>query len=396
MKVLIVNVTLDPVAGGGTATKTLDLASALARAGVRTTVLATDVGIRGAPVPSSAASIVTFRCLSRRFYVPLLRHRQLARLVQGADLALLVNHWTLLNAATYHALRRAGKPYVVLPAGALAPFGRSRSIKRLFDAVVGSRLIQGASGHIATTREEVATFARYGVRAEDVTVIPNAIDAREDWREAGTEFRERLRGAPFVLFVGRLNPIKGPDLLLEAFGRVASRFDRHHLVLAGPNEGLGTELRGRAEALGIADRTHVVGPLLGRDKVQAFAGADLLAVPSRQEAMSIVALEAGLAARPVLVTDACGIPDVEEVDGGVSAPASVDGLEAGLVRLLSSPDALTARGERWQRCVRERYGWDVVVRRYVELFERILKPVGGITEDGNASATASSNHSSRN
>jgi glycosyltransferase involved in cell wall biosynthesis len=372
VRVLLVNISLDAVAGGGTAVKTRALAAALGDAGVDVTVLTTDVGLRdGAPVVAGA-SVVALRCLVPRFYVPLVSPGRFRRLVRSADVVLLLNHWTALNAAAYWTARAAGKPYVVLPAGALPLFGRSKTLKRVFNTIVGRALVRRASAQIATTRDEVGHFAAYGVPAERVTVIPNAIDTRRDWRAPAAAFRERI-GAPFVLFLGRLNAIKGPDLLLEAFARVSSRRPDLHLVLAGPDGGLGAALQGRATALGIATRVHLTGALDEDGKIEAYRSSELLAVPSRQEAMSLVVLEAGLAARPVLITDACGVPDVGEVDGGAVVAPTVDGIADGLWRMLSaSPEESRARGERWRQRVVERFGWDAVAPRYIHLFEQVL------------------------
>lgn len=103
---------------------------------------------------------------------------------------------------------------------------------------------------------------------------------------------------PYVLFLGRLNEIKGPDLLLDAFCRIADRCAEIHLVLAGPDGRMLQRLRAKSKALGIAARVHFAGYLGGRSKVAALRGASLLAIPSRREAMSIVVLEAGVCGCP--------------------------------------------------------------------------------------------------
>ena len=95
--------------------------------------------------------------------------------------------------------------------------------------------------------------------------------------------------------MGRLNPIKGPDLLLEAFGQVADRFREWRLLLAGRDEGLEGDLRVRAQSLGLTDRVHFVGHLDPSESTGAYRAASLLVVPSRHEAMSLVALEGAVA-----------------------------------------------------------------------------------------------------
>src|SRR5207244_3542166 len=143
-----------------------------------------------------------------------------------------------------------------------------------------------------------------------------------------------LREHPFILFVGRLNPIKGPDLLLEAFGRLRHELRNYRLVFAGPDEDMLSDLRLLAARFSIQDRVHFVGYLGGDDKARAYRAAELVVVPSRQEAMSIVILEAAITARPVLATDKCGLEEIETIGGGRAVPATVEGLKGGLAAML--------------------------------------------------------------
>ncbi|WP_207956321.1 glycosyltransferase family 4 protein [Rubrobacter marinus] len=102
----------------------------------------------------------------------------------------------------------------------------------------------------------------------------------------------------------------------------------------------------------------------------------MLAVPSRQEAMSIVALEAGISGTPVLLTDRCGFGEVAEVGGGQVVPATVEGLRAGLDGMLKDTEGLGQMGEKLRAFVAERYTWGTAVERYLKLYRRIL----GLTE----------------
>ena len=208
-------------------------------------------------------------------------------------------------------------------------------------------MVREADGHVAIAANEIPYFKAYGVPEDKVVVIPNGI-APEDYSVSdSTAFRKRYRlgDHPFVLFVGRLNHIKGPDLLLEAFCRAGEDLADFHLVLAGPDEGMLAQLRALAREAGIDDRVHFIGRLGGAEKSWAYHAAELLVVPSRQEAMSLVALEAGVTGTPVLLTEECGFGEVDRIGGGKVVPASVEGLREGLVELLEDLPRLTFMGE---------------------------------------------------
>jgi glycosyltransferase involved in cell wall biosynthesis len=96
-------------------------------------------------------------------------------------------------------------------------------------------------------------------------------------------------------------------------------------------------------ALGIIDRVHYIGFISDEAKSQAYHAADLLVIPSRKEAMSIVVLEAGITGTPVLLTDQCGLSEVESIEGGKVVTASVEGLQSGLIALLTDNAKLKLR-----------------------------------------------------
>ena len=371
MRVLNVNVLLDPVTGGGTAERTFQMSRALVSAGVDCTILTTDIGLGADRIKQLGnVRIVALPCISRRFFVVKFSWRQMKALVASVDVIHLMGHWSMLNALVFILARQTGTPYVVCPAGELPLFGRSRWLKHLFNLLIGYRVVRNAAGWIAVTPDELPAFKRYGVATERVTVIPNGINEADFGVDEGGKFGDRIGigAAPFILFMGRLNPIKGPDLLLEAFCSIAHKYSSYHLVFAGPDGGLLESLQRGAKERGVSDRVHFIGYIAGRDKAAAYRAADLLVIPSRQEAMSIVVLEAGIVGTPVLLTSCCGFDEVAIVGGGQVVAATANDLAAGLERLLSDRPVLIGMGSRLRDHVRHHFSWDVIVKRFLGLY----------------------------
>jgi glycosyltransferase involved in cell wall biosynthesis len=179
--------------------------------------------------------------------------------------------------------------------------------------------------------------------------------------------------------MGRLNFIKGPDMLLRAFIALSREFGSLHLVFAGPDEGLADSLRDMARGADVQSRVHFLGPVSGADRAGAYAASSLLAIPSRQEAMSLVALEAGICATPVLLTDQCGFNEIGAIGGGKVVNASPDSLQSGLRDLLTG-GSLREMGSRLKDHVTRNYLWTAAAHKYMQLFERIAAN-GRHTED---------------
>jgi glycosyltransferase involved in cell wall biosynthesis len=175
-----------------------------------------------------------------------------------------------------------------------------------------------------------------------------------------------------MLFVGRLNSIKGPDLLLRAFCNVKDEYSNYHLVFVGPDGGMLSELKDMVIEFSASDRVHFLGYLGGADKSQAYQAADLLVIPSRQEAMSIVVLEAGITGTPVLLTDQCGFNEVASMSGGLVVQASVGELQKGLIEILRDPAKLKSMGTNLKKYTCEHFTWDSVISKYLTLYHQIL------------------------
>lgn len=375
MKILNVIMSLDPINGGGTAERTFQISKFLAKAGVGCTVLTTNLGLTPERIKSlDGVDVIPLPCLFKRFYIPKFSYREIKHIVESVDIVHLMGHWALINALVYFVARRLKKPYVVCPAGELPIYGRSKFLKMFFNKIIGKKIILNAKKHIAISTNEIIQFQTYGVNLDKISVIPNGIDPEQFVRHDDQNFRSKfgLGAHPFILFVGRLNYIKGPDLLLKAFCNIKDVLQDYHLVFVGPDEGLLSSLKKIAAAYDIEDRVHFIGYLGGDNKSQAYYASELLVIPSRQEAMSIVVLEAGITGTPVLLTVQCGFMDIERSDGGLVVESSVNALQLGLIELLKNPAELKKRGGNLKKYINDHFSWEIIIDKYQKVYKEIL------------------------
>jgi glycosyltransferase involved in cell wall biosynthesis len=364
MKILTV---LDSLKPGGVRERAFQLSRALIKAGHEAQILAAGRADDLIALPPEIAPLVCLTpSIGARYPIPH-RFRSIRKTVEDSDVIHIMSHWSALHVLVFLLARLCHTSYVVCPAGALRIYGRSRWLKRIYNGLVGERIVREADRVIAITRDELPLIRAYGVISTREAVLPNAV-ALEDFQPVERAFRLRhdLPDRPFILFLGRLNPIKGPDLLLDAFLAVEERMPAYHLVFAGSDEGLEENLRQRAQGAG--EKVHFVGELSGAMKVDALTEAAFLAIPSRHEAMSIVALEAGACGTPVLATDRCGFPELEQAGGGIIVPATVEGLARGLM-LMADETRTSDMGCRLVTLVRERYSWSASVAAHLRVFE---------------------------
>jgi glycosyltransferase involved in cell wall biosynthesis len=376
MKIINVCSSLDLRSGGGTAERTFQMSLSLANSGSECTVLTLNIGLDSERLEAlKPAKVVVLDCLWKRFYLPKICWKKVYQLIDDADVVHLIGHWGLLNVFAYLVARKTRKPYVVCPAGALPYFGRSIFLKRLYNFFVGNAIIRNAAGWIAVTSSELTHFASYGIPPKCVKIIPNGVNERDFPPFDRNMFLQEqgLKDAPIILFMGRLNQIKGPDLLLDAFASVADILLDYQLIFAGSDGGMLTDLRLKVGQLGLCHRVHFLGHLDGEVKSGAYRAARLLVVPSRQEAMSIVALEAGACGTPVLLTNQCGFNEIKKIDKRLEVPATIDAIANGLISLLADPMVLEDINTAWKFFVMNNYEWKKIAPRYLCYYSQILR-----------------------
>jgi glycosyltransferase involved in cell wall biosynthesis len=223
--------------------------------------------------------------------------------------------WQNLSFAAWRRYAGSGIPYYVFPHGMLDPwFKKTFPLKHLkkwlYWPWAEYRILRDAAAVIFTAEEErvLARKSFWLYRARE-KVSPLGIEAASPSSNARSEFLSRfpqLQHTRNFLFLGRLHPKKGCDILLEAFARISDR--SASLILAGPDQiGWETELRRQARRLNLADRVIFTGMLQGAMKQGAFAVADTFVLPSHQENFGISVVEALAAGVPALISNRVNI-----------------------------------------------------------------------------------------
>lgn len=235
----------------------------------------------------------------------------------------------------------------------------------------GQRLVdglRGADAYVALTAQGASEIATHELPAMRVVTIPNGVDLRRfkllQWQTLAES--EPLR----LLFVGRLAPQKGLDILLSALGKLRNRF-AFTLRVVGEGGEL-NQLRRQTQRAGLNKNVEFCGRKT--DVIREYAWCEVLVLPSRFEGMPNVVLEAMASGRPVLGSQVGGIEElVEPGVNGWLVPSEEPGvLAAKLAEIWSQRDELRVRGGEGRRIIEERYSLEASVSRYLRLYERLL------------------------
>ncbi|MBI4407201.1 MAG: glycosyltransferase family 4 protein [Candidatus Kerfeldbacteria bacterium] len=357
------------------------------------TVLTTDVldaSQRAQPASERLGGVQVYRfptlsntlAWKTKIILPRQYRQQLTASIQTADLVLLSDfrHW--LNAAAAPLLWQQHKPYVLAAFGQIQkPPDLKYPLKVVYDAVRGKRLIQRANLLIAQTEHEAKDYQTLGGRSEQVYLMPlmETQPTVEELAQRG-QFRAHYKiptTTKLLLFVGRLNKLKGLDVLLNSFAAVCQRLAQQDikLVIVGRDDGYLNQLNMLIKQLGLGDQVIQTGPLYGSDNAACYLDADYFVItPTYYEETSLAAVRALSFGLPVITTPQAELPWLDAYQAGYTLENQTALIVDKLTHLL--PDAILRAklSTNAQRLFTERYERDQVIAQLEDVFQKISHP----------------------
>ena len=300
--------------------------------------------------------------------------------VKALQLDVLHAHmlWDYPVYAAWKVSRTLGLPFIITPHGTLAEAWRySSPHKQLYRRFISDRMLEQASAVQLLSIAEEDAMKRLGLRMNSV-VIPNGLPASHFIRntspnEAISRFPQ-LAGRRIVLFLGRLWPEKGLDILPRAWASATSADDSSLLVLAGPDyKGYQRTLISSIKEAGIADRTLVTGPLFGTIKDSLLAAADVFVLPSHSEGFSMSLLEAAAAGLPSIFTQECNFPQLALAGGGWEISRNKEDLSVAIRHALSLPkNDLLSIGNKARKWAGTHFSLENIGMDLLALYEKLM------------------------
>jgi glycosyltransferase involved in cell wall biosynthesis len=334
--------------------------------------------VDGVEVHYFPISTITDKFLHFYFYSPALAHACRTSIMQF-DAVYIVGNWTYPVHAGAMAAHHNNIPYVISPRGSLMTWSMNekRLKKRVYLEIIEKRIINNAATIHVTGALEEQQLHNWKFRAP-ASIIPNGIDLQpyKNLPERGK--LRKLLGIPSTamlsLFVGRLHKMKRPELAVRAFA-IASQNqpDAHFLLVGSDQDGSGKQAQELAFQLGVADRVHFAGQLIGADLTQAYVDSDLLVLLSYRENFGMVVIEAMATGLPVIISKDVGLAeDVEIARAGYVVNAVPEEAGSAWLRLLSDRDLLKEMGKNAKALVWERFESGKVATNMLELCKSIV------------------------
>ena len=285
-----------------------------------------------------------------------------------------------LAAAAYYC-RKYNLPYIVRPHGSLDPYLYNKNSKkvrkRLYEFFIENRNLNKASAIQYSTINEMLLAKPLGINSK-YFISPNSINhSKYDKLPAKGYFREKYNlnnNQKIIIHFGRINFVKGLDILVKAFAKTLKEFEDIILVLAGPdNEGFRTQVEKWINKEGISEKIIFTGMLRGDASLELLSDADIFALPSYTESFGMAVAEAMACGLPVVISDKVNIyRDVLEAKAGIVTKCDADEVSDAFINLLGDDNKRLNFGKAGINLVKEKYDPNNITSNIINIYQDLV------------------------
>ncbi len=331
------------------------------------------------PIDQDGYTIRYFRCAPfRRYKFSAGLLAWLARHAQDYDVAHIHALFSPVSSLAAAIARSRGLPYILRPLGTLDPLDlqKKKHLKRLYASVLERPNLAGAAAIHFTSPQEAETSERFGAPTTDI-ILPIGVEFHDLGGVEEPACTVSSTSPPVILFMSRIDPKKGLDLLIPALINLQAEGVDFRFVLAGSNpqdpqyeKGVGDRLRSSP----LAERIEITGFVTGDEKAALLQKADVFVLPSYYENFGIAVAEAMVAGIPVVISNQVHIwADVQAGQAGWVCGCEVEALTQALRVALTQPEERTQRGQNAKQWAVDHYSWGAIARKTLDIYQQISR-----------------------
>ncbi|MBE8994683.1 hormogonium polysaccharide biosynthesis glycosyltransferase HpsP [Microcystis aeruginosa] len=372
---------------GGPSQMVLGLSAALAQLGQDVTIITTDSNgdtgqapldvPLGVPVSQNGYQIYYFPCSPfRRYKFSLDLFTWLANRAKNYDIAHIHALFSPVSSISASIARYRQLPYILRPLGTLDPadLQKKRQLKQIYANFLEKPNLAAAAAVHFTSQQECQTAERFNIKTKDI-VIPLGVDFFNPQALPVTGF-DLPQNKPIILYMSRLDPKKGLDLLLPSLESLLEKGLDFHFVLAGGNpqdQEYENRIKNQIERSILVKNTTITGFVTGEVKNSLLARADLFVLPSYYENFGIAVAEAMAAGIPVVISDRVDLhPAVTAAAAGWVTACQLEDLTNTLATAITNPEIRQQRGKNARDLVLNQYSWSAIAEQLLTVYQNLV------------------------
>ncbi len=277
------------------------------------------------------------------------------------------------STAAMRIARLKNIPYIVRPLGQLCQWSlqQAKLKKQLYLKIVEKANLDRSSSLHLTSKQEQQELKHLNLKTNSF-ILPHGLSIPDRITEANNKLRAKFKLSqdPVILFLSRIHPKKGLDLLIPALG-IQRQFT---FIIAGVGDrAYEREIDNLLQKHNLNSRTIKTGFVSGEDKNLLLQGADLFTLTSYSENFGVAVLEALAAGTPTLTTPGVALSQMLEKENlGYVTELDIDAIASNLEYILSHLEEAKEKGDRNRQFVRENYTWDTIALKMIDVYENVI------------------------
>lgn len=298
-----------------------------------------------------------------------------------SDINIVHQHgiWSINSLATISLRKKNNIKTIIAPHGSLSELAleKSKIKKELALLTYEGANLKNASVLHATSSYEIEDFRRIGLK-NPIAYINNGINFNElNMIGNKDKFLDKYKipkDRKILLYLSRITPKKGLDMLLKAIFEIKNSFDEWILIIAGNDEfNYKSKVEGLISDLNLTNKVFIVEPQFGSAKYDIFAAADFFILPSYSEGSPMVVLDALASGTPTITTKSSSWEDLNLYECGYWVDIKQSAIEKALISMTNlSENELISKGEKAKDLILSKYLWDNIAKKTIELYYWLL------------------------
>lgn len=264
-------------------------------------------------------------------------------------------------------------PYILQPHASTPKNVDKQLIKQVYDLFYGNRIMQNATTTIAVSKEEA--YYDKQMKAKDVQVVYNGMNLEEYRKdiEDGVFKKKYNINSKYILYLGRLDKLKGINHIIEAFALLDNRYDEYKLVIVGKINSYKEELDKIIEEKNLKEKVIFTDFIREEDKIYAYHDAEVFINPVKyMGGVSITVFESILSGTPVIVSPESG-EVIEQIDAGLIVEyANVEQIKQAIIRTLEDKELVKRQLSNGQKYIYENLSWENVSEKIIDIYDNAL------------------------
>lgn len=292
----------------------------------------------------------------------------------NSDIIHIHGLWHFNSALSIFFARLVNKKYVITPHGMLDiwSLSQSRIKKKIYSFFIERRNLVNASAVHFLNFEELLE-SKFFEKNLKTFVLPNGVDLNELGITSLDNYDLKSNHYTYMLFLGRLNPKKGFDILIPAFKEALESCPGLKLLIAGPDQfNYKSEIINLLIKYGIKESSSFLGMLEGSEKSNAFRKSDFFILPSYQEGDSVAVKEAMAFGLPVIITPSCHLNEVTKNNAGFVVQPNIDSIKNAIIQLYSNKSIRKNMGFNAKELIHKNYIWKILVVKLINEYNKII------------------------